>query len=239
MKICILGFGKMGKEIKSIAEERNHTITLVIDKDNTDDFNASNLKDCDVAIDFSTPESAYANILTCFENNVPIVSGTTGWLDKFDEVTEACNQNKQSFFYASNFSLGVNLFFSLNKWLGMVMNRFNKFDVDIEETHHTQKKDAPSGTAITLANDLIKSIDRKYRWKLSDVAEDNEIAIKAYREGDVFGIHKVNYESEEDVLEIKHTAKSRRGFALGAVLAAEYIKNKRGIFSMNDLLELY
>ena len=237
MKIAILGYGKMGKEIEKIAVSRKHTIGLIIDINNAQDFTIENLRSCDTAIDFSIPASAYQNIMTCFEAGIPIVSGTTGWLERYDDVTVQCNQLNGSFFYASNYSLGVNIFFSINKKLAEIMNRFTDYDVSMEEIHHTQKLDAPSGTAITLANDIIKLVDRKSTWKLKeDINSPDILSIEAKRIENIPGTHIVNYDSPVDYIEIKHAAKSRQGFALGAVLAAEFLFNKKGIFGMKDLL---
>jgi 4-hydroxy-tetrahydrodipicolinate reductase len=237
MNIALLGYGKMGKVIKEIALDRGHKIGLIIDVDNGNDFNPEKTKDIDVAIDFSTPTSAYDNILKSFENNVPIVCGTTGWIDKKDEVEKKCSEQNQTFFWASNFSLGVNIFFKLNKHLAGILNRFPQYDVKIDETHHTAKLDAPSGTAITLAEGLLEKIDRKSDWKL-DSTEKEVLNITAHRIENVPGIHEITYESDEDFISIKHDAKSRRGFALGAVIAAEFIYDKKGIFTMDDVLNL-
>ncbi len=238
MKIAILGYGKMGKEIEKAARERKHTIELIIDEDNVNDFTIENISKCDVAIDFSIPESAYNNILKCFEANVPIVSGTTGWLDKYDEIIERCKKQNQTFFYASNYSLGVNLFRVLNKYLASLMNDHPDFRVRIEETHHTQKADAPSGTAITLADDILPLINSKTSWELDRESSPDKLKISAFREPEVFGIHKIIYDSDVDTIEIGHYAKSRKGFALGAVKAAEFISGKKGAFTMKDLLNI-
>lgn len=238
MKIALLGYGKMGKEIEKIAIERGHTISLIIDISNKADLTIQNLKKADVAIDFSIPESAFDNILVCFEAGIPIVSGTTGWLDKFNVVTKICRDKNQTFFYASNYSLGVNLFFHLNRKLARMMNGFENYNVSMTEIHHTQKLDAPSGTAISLANDIVNLIDRKKRWELNVNSGEDVLGINAVREGTVPGTHIITYDSDIDSIEIKHAAKGRRGFAFGAVLAAEFIKNKKGLFSMDDLLKL-
>ncbi len=235
MKVALLGYGRMGKEIETISIERHHEIVLKIDIDNPQDFTPQNLSNADVAIDFSIPSSAYENILKCFEANVPVVCGTTGWLDKYDEVVNICNQKEGTFFYASNYSLGVNLFFKLNKQLAQMMNRFSDYDVKIEEVHHIHKLDAPSGTAITLAEGIIGEIERKVTWKLDATDEEDIIGITAKRESEVPGIHKIKYDSTVDTIEIIHSSKSRKGLALGAVLAAEFISDKKGVFSMNDL----
>ncbi len=236
MKIALLGYGKMGKEIEKIAIERNHEISLIIDVNNPQDFTISNLKQADVVIDFSTPDVAYQNIMKSFEADVPVVSGTTGWLDKFDQVVEFCTKHNKSFFYASNFSIGVNIFFDINKRLAALMNKFSEYEVSIEEVHHIHKLDAPSGTALTIANDILSGIDRKKSWELNKNTSSDSLKITAIREGEVPGIHVVNYESPVDFIQIKHSAKSRKGFALGAVLAAEFIYKKSGFFSMKDLM---
>lgn len=238
MKIAILGYGKMGKEVEKIALSRQHEIVLKIDIDNLHEFTKTNLKSADVAIDFSFPTSAYNNILKCFEADIPIVSGTTGWLDKFDEVISVCQKQHKSFFYASNYSIGVNLFFHLNKQLARLMNKMPNYDVSIEEIHHIHKLDAPSGTAISLAKGILEYIDRKKEWKLNTPDKEDIINITAKREDEVPGTHSINYESDVDSIEIKHTAKSRKGLAFGAVLAAEYIIGKKGYHTMDDLLKL-
>jgi 4-hydroxy-tetrahydrodipicolinate reductase len=238
MKIALLGYGKMGKEIEKIALERNHEMKLIIDVDNQHEFTPNNLKKADVAIDFSTPVSAYNNILKCFEAGIPVVCGTTGWLNRFKEVKELCEQQNQSFFYASNFSLGVNIFFSLNRHLARMMDKIPAYDVEIKEIHHIHKVDAPSGTALTIANDLISMLHRKQKWELNKASDETSIAISAQREGEVPGTHIITWDSPVDRIEITHEAKNRKGLALGAILAAEFIKDKKGIFSMNDLLKL-
>ncbi|MFO7656758.1 MAG: 4-hydroxy-tetrahydrodipicolinate reductase [Bacteroidales bacterium] len=238
MKIALLGYGKMGKEIEKIALERGHQIALIVDINNPQDLTVENLKKADVAIDFTIPAIALNNVMVCFDAGVPVVSGTTGWLDKYAEVVKVCKEKKQAFFYASNYSLGVNIFFHINQILAQVMNRFDNYNVVMEEIHHTQKLDAPSGTAITLANDIIRAIDRKTKWEPDHESTPQSLMIKAVREGEVPGTHCISYDSEIDTIDIKHTAKNRKGFALGAVLAAEFIPGKTGVFGMNDLLEL-
>jgi 4-hydroxy-tetrahydrodipicolinate reductase len=241
MKVAILGYGKMGKEIEKTAIERNHEIVLVVDENSTGELTIPNLKKADVAIDFSIPSSAFNNILRCFEADVPIVSGTTGWLDKYEMVKEICVRENKSFFYASNFSLGVNVLFALNKYLAKIMNRFPDYEISIEEIHHIHKIDAPSGTAIYLANDIIGNIDRKKNWELKTPGHEKNpevLDIEALRENEVPGTHHVTYDSPVDTLEIWHAAKSRRGLALGALLAAEFLKDKKGVYSMDDLLNL-
>lgn len=232
MKIALLGYGKMGKAIEKIALGRGHEIVLKIDKEDTD----FDIKKADVAIDFSLPEVALGNIKHCLKNNVPVISGTTGWLHRYNEAVETCNANKGAFIYASNFSLGVTIFFQLNEYLAKMMNNLPQYDIEMEEIHHTQKLDAPSGTAISLAEGIIKHTD-KTAWKLENVAT-NEIPIVAKRIEDVPGTHTVAYKSEVDTIEITHTAHNRQGFALGAIVAAEWILGKTGVFTMKDVLNL-
>jgi len=238
MKIALLGYGKMGKEIEKIALLRNHTISLVIDINNSRELTVENLQKSDVAIDFSTPSSAAENILKCFEAGVPIVCGTTGWMEKTDEIRNKCRAMNQALFFSSNFSIGVNIFFAVNRYLAKVMNSFEEYNVDMKEIHHIHKLDAPSGTAITLAGDIISCSNRKQKWELNAVSEGEVIGIKAEREGEVPGTHFVKWDSPVDSIEICHMAKNRKGFAFGAVLAAEFIKDKKGIYSMQDLLKL-
>jgi 4-hydroxy-tetrahydrodipicolinate reductase len=232
MRIALFGYGKMGKMIEKIAQSRGHEIIAKIDID-TKEIDFSQM---DVAIDFSTPDSAFKNITSCIYHKVPVISGTTGWLHKYQEVAQLCNENKGAFLYASNFSLGVNLFFELNSTLAKLMGNLDQYKVSMEEIHHTQKLDAPSGTAITLAEGIIKNTSYA-DWKL-DEAADNSINIHSVREGQVPGTHTVKYSSTVDDIEIKHTAHNREGFALGAVVAAEWIQGKSGIFTMKDVLNL-
>ncbi len=237
MRIALIGYGKMGKEIEKVAQERGHEIVSRIDIKTSDSFSDSSFKSADVAIEFSTPETAFDNYLKCFESNTPVVSGTTGWLNKLDLIKQMCRDNNQTFFYASNFSVGVNIFFEVNRHLAKIMNQMSDYNVSMEEVHHTQKLDAPSGTAITLADDIINSLDRKAEWTNSPSTHDRELSIISKREGVVPGIHTVKYESEVDEIIIHHSAKSRKGFALGAVLAAELTKTKKGFLGMEDLLK--
>ncbi|SHF42387.1 dihydrodipicolinate reductase [Arenibacter palladensis] len=232
MNIALFGYGKMGKMIEKIALKRNHNIVAKIDLDATD----INFSEIDVAIDFSMPNAAYGNIKNCLEHNVPIISGTTGWLQDYQKAVALCKKNNGAFIYASNFSLGVNLFFELNSYLAKLMAPQDQYGVVMEEIHHTQKLDAPSGTAITLAEGVIDNTNYT-KWKL-DSAGDREIPITAKRIGDTPGTHTVTYESEVDSIEIKHTAHNREGFALGAVIAAEWIVGKSGVFTMKDVLNL-
>jgi 4-hydroxy-tetrahydrodipicolinate reductase len=232
MKIALLGYGRMGKEIEKIALERGHEIVLR----KTEENDYSGLEYADVAIDFSIPTAATENISTCFNHNIPVVSGTTGWLEHYNDMTDLCKEKNGAFLYGSNFSVGVNLFFELNSYLAKLMANIKEYNVSMEEIHHTQKLDAPSGTAITLAQGIIAETDYK-QWTM-DNANDNEIYIDAKRIEDVPGTHSVFYKSAVDEIEIKHTAFSRQGFALGAVIAAEWILGKKGIFTMKDVLNL-
>ncbi|KQW97808.1 4-hydroxy-tetrahydrodipicolinate reductase [Flavobacterium sp. Root420] len=232
MKIALLGYGKMGKVIERIALERGHEIVLKKDESNTYD----GLSTADVAIDFSVPTAAVDNISNCFHANVPVVSGTTGWLEHFDEMVALCNEKQGGFISSSNFSLGVNIFFELNEYLAKIMSQFDSYKVTMEEIHHTQKLDAPSGTAISLAKGVIENSNYA-NWTL-DEAKTNEIHIEAKRIGEVPGTHTVTYNSIVDCIELKHTAHNREGFALGAVIAAEWLAGKKGIYSMKDVLNL-
>ena len=230
MNIALFGYGKMGKMIEGIALEKGHTIIAKIDIETTDiDF--SNM---DVAIDFSMPNAAFKNITSCFEHNVPVISGTTGWLENYENAVALCKEKKGAFIYASNFSLGVNIFFELNIYLAKMMKNLNQYKVSMEEIHHTQKLDAPSGTAITLAEGIIENINYT-NWKL-DKANEFEIPITSKRIGKVPGTHTIAYENNVDNIEIKHTAHNREGFAQGAVIAAEWIVGKTGVFTMKDVL---
>ncbi len=236
MKIALIGYGKMGREIEKIAVTRGHEIILKIDVDNQADLTVENLKNCDVAIEFTVPGSAVDNYFTCFEAGIPVVSGTTGWLHRQKEVYSKCRETKGTFFYGSNFSVGVNLFFELNRKLASIMAGHSEYNVEMTEVHHTQKLDAPSGTAISLAEDLTEILPSKKSWVNDKEPMAEEINIHSERRGEVPGIHTVKYDSEVDYIEITHSAKSRKGFALGAVLAAEYSHKNKGILSMKDLL---
>lgn len=227
----------MGHEIERIALVRGHQIVSIIDLNEEEKFQSPEFKSADVAIEFTSPASAFQNYMHAFEADVPVVSGTTGWLDRVDRIKEACEKEGKTFFYASNFSLGVNLFFALNKYLAGLMNRFSDYNVRIEETHHIHKLDAPSGTALTLAEGILDKIDRKKEWSLEN-DDTPTLHIQSLREGEVPGIHTVVYESGVDSIRLTHDAKSREGFALGAVLAAEFTKGKKGFLGMNDLLNL-
>ena len=236
MKIALIGYGKMGHAIEQIALQRGHEIVSVIDVNNQEDFTSDAFKSADVAIEFSMPAVAMDNYRRAFAAGVPVVSGTTGWLEHLPEIKEACKAG-QTFFYASNFSLGVNIFFALNKYLAKIMNDFPAYGVRMVETHHVHKLDAPSGTAITLAEGLIDNIERKNKWVEGKEPAEDEIGICSVREGEVPGIHTVIYESDVDTISITHDAKSRMGFALGAVIAAEFTCGKKGFLTMQDMLK--
>ncbi|RZJ60827.1 MAG: 4-hydroxy-tetrahydrodipicolinate reductase [Flavobacterium sp.] len=232
MKIALLGYGKMGKVIEKIALERGHEI--VLRKSADDSFEG--LEDADVAIDFSIPDAAVGNISACLYGDIPVISGTTGWLEKYHEMAQLCEEHDGAFIYGSNFSLGVNIFFELNAYLAKMMGKLDQYRASMEEVHHVQKLDAPSGTAITLAKEIIEHSDYS-SWAIGNPKED-ELFINAKREENVPGTHTVMYESVVDAIEIKHTAHSREGFALGAVIAAEWLQGKKGIFTMKDVLDL-
>jgi len=232
MKIALLGYGKMGKEIEKIALERGHEIILKKTEDN--DFEG--LENADVAIDFSIPTAAVINITTCINKQIPVVSGTTGWLEQYDAMVLLCKEKNSAFLYSSNFSVGVNLFFELNSYLARMMSKIKDYKISMQEIHHTQKLDAPSGTAISLANGIIAETDYT-AWTLEE-ASNEQIPIDVKRIDQVPGTHSIYYRSEVDEIEIKHTAFSRQGFALGAVVAAEWIVDKKGVFNMKDVLNI-
>jgi 4-hydroxy-tetrahydrodipicolinate reductase len=238
MKIALIGYGKMGKAIEEIALQKGHEIVLRIHIDNTEEFTTENIQKADVAIEFTGPDSAYNNVVKCIEAGIPVVSGSTGWLDKWEEVRKLCTEHNGSLIYASNYSIGVNLFFELNKYLSKLMASYDEYDVKMEEIHHTQKKDAPSGTAITLAEQVLEKITKKKRWvnHISDNVEELEIISE--RIDPAPGTHKITYTSSIDDIEIIHTAHNRMGFAGGAVKAAEFLKDKKGIYTMKDVLGL-
>lgn len=238
MHIALIGYGKMGKAIEEIALQRNHTVILIIDENNTADFTKENLSKADVAIEFTSPHSAFENVKKCIEWNTPVVCGSTGWTERLDEMIKYCKEKNGSFIYSSNFSIGVNIFFELNKKLAALMSSHPDYAVSIEETHHTQKKDAPSGTAITLAEQIIKQLPDKKRWVNNESNNPEELPIISKRIDPAAGTHGIKYSSSIDDIEIIHTAHSRQGFAAGAVLAAEFIKDRKGYFSMKDVLNL-
>ena len=236
MKIALIGYGKMGKAIEEVALERGHSIVLKTSIDNLEDNTVENIQKADVAIEFTGPDSAYANIMLCLQAGVPLVSGSTGWLDKYEDVRQYCLKEGKTFLYASNFSVGVNIFFEVNKRLAELMAPHPDYDVRITEIHHTEKKDAPSGTAITLAEQVQEKIARKKRW-VNHISDNlGELSILSQRVDPAPGTHMVKYYSAIDEIEIIHTAHNRKGFATGAVLAAEYIRDKKGIFQMKDVL---
>ena len=252
MKAAIIGYGKMGREIERILTQRGHEAALIVDAENAAELDAAHLAAVDVAIEFTTPETAYGNLRTCIEAGTPGVSGTTGWTDRLPELQALCRERGGAMFYASNYCLGVNLLFRLNRELAAMIERLHAaYDVRIEEVHHTQKKDAPSGTAITLAEGTIGSLSSKTGWvnyapgiehaanRVADPAEaaGDRLVIRSVREGMVPGIHTVSYESADDLLELRHTIKNRRTLALGAVVAAEFLRGKKGVYGMEDLLQ--
>jgi 4-hydroxy-tetrahydrodipicolinate reductase len=237
MRIAIIGYGKMGKEIEKIILERKHSISLIIDIQNQDEFTKLITSNTDVAIEFSGPESAHQNILRCLEFNIPVVSGSTGWNDKFEVTANLFREKGGAFFYSSNYSIGANILFKLNRDLAHIMNGLPAYDVEIEEIHHTTKLDKPSGTAISLAKGIIEELDRKNKWELDSVTSGESVKITALREENVPGVHTVTYESDIDLLKIHHSAKSRRGLAFGAVMAAEFLVGKKGVYGMTDLLK--
>jgi 4-hydroxy-tetrahydrodipicolinate reductase len=226
----------MGKAIEKTVLDRGHQVVSIIDVDNRDDFQSETFRQADVAIEFSAPAAAFDNYMACFAANVPVVAGTTGWLERMGEVKAICEKEGKTFFYASNYSIGVNLFFAVNRYLARLMNDFPAYDAHLSETHHIHKLDAPSGTAITLAEDLIAQIDRKTQWTLRETGDPADLVIRAIREDEVPGTHEIVYDSEVDYIRIEHHAKSRAGFALGATLAAEFTAGKKGFLGMNDLL---
>ena len=235
MKIALFGYGKMGKEIEKIALQRGHEIVLKINEGEQYDISIA-----DIAIDFSVPNAALSNIVSCFKNNVPVISGTTGWLDDFDKAIDVCKENNGSFIYASNFSIGVNIFFELNKQLAKMMSSQEEYSINVEEIHHTKKLDTPSGTAITLAEGIINNTSKR-DWQLKERQTQinaETILIEAKRVPDVPGTHIISYESQIDSIEIKHTAHNRKGFALGAIIAAEWLNHKIGIYTMKDVLNI-
>lgn len=234
MKILIVGYGKMGKTIERIAIERGHEITGRIDIDDQHDLDTAT---ADAAIEFSHPDAAFNNIKRCLERNIPVVCGTTGWLSRKEEIEALAKKNNGTFFYASNYSLGVNIFFKLNEHLAKMMSNFTGYEISLEETHHTEKKDAPSGTAITLAEGIIKHNKNRTGWANADTTEKSKIPIKSLRIAQVPGTHVVRYTSPIDDIVISHTAHTREGFATGAVMVAEWLKDKKGVLNMNDFLK--
>lgn len=236
LNIAIIGYGKMGKTIEKILSERGHEVVLKITSKNKDSMTTENLQKADVAIEFTNPQSAINNFYRCFEANIPVVSGSTGWLNQLEKVTAKVNHHNGSLFYAPNFSVGVNIFYHINKLMAKLMNKQSKYDVDMEEIHHTEKLDSPSGTAIKTAETILNELERKNNWVENRENKPNELLINAKREPNVPGTHTVRYFNEIDEISITHQAYSRKGFALGSVLAAEFIVDKKGIFEMKDML---
>ena len=237
MKIALIGYGKMGKTIERIARERGHEIVSVIDVDNLDDFDSEAFKSADVAIEFTVPQVALSNYRRAFASGVAVVSGTTGWTEEMPQLKKEIEEGGKTLFWTSNFSIGANIFMAVNKYLATIMNQFPNYNVEMTEVHHTQKLDAPSGTAITLAEEILENLDRKSCWVKETETKPEEMAIKSIREGQVPGIHTIRYESEVDSIEITHDAKSREGLALGAVVAAEFTAGKKGFLGMKDMLK--
>ncbi|HNS28990.1 MAG TPA: 4-hydroxy-tetrahydrodipicolinate reductase [Tenuifilaceae bacterium] len=238
MRIAIVGYGKLGHEIETIARERGHDIALIVDKDNAHDLNSANLQTIDVVFEFTTPHTAFDNVKVCLAAGKSVVCGTTGWHDRLNEAIELAEKSNGSLFYASNFSLGVNLFFRINRLLAQYIDKYKGYKISIEETHHAQKKDAPSGTAISLANIIANEISSLKGWTLLPESKENTIPIRSVREGNVTGVHSVTFNSEQDEIILTHSAKNRRGFALGAVLAAEFSVGKKGFLTMDSFLNL-
>jgi 4-hydroxy-tetrahydrodipicolinate reductase len=238
LKIALIGYGKMGKAIETIALQRGHSIVLTIDIDNAADFTKENLQKADVAIEFTSPHSAYENIMKCLSFGIPVVCGSTGWLHQWQNVTNYCEQQNGCFIYASNYSVGVNIFFEINKRLAALMQPHATYDIRLEEIHHTQKKDAPSGTAVTLAEQILEKISRKKTWVNHESGKPDELPIISKRIDPAPGTHTVSYHSDIDTIEIIHTAHNRTGFATGAVLAAEFVPGKKGVFGMKEVLGL-
>ena len=236
MNIALIGYGKMGQQIHELALKRMHQVVCIIDEKNRSEIDSDAFRKADVAFEFTNPESAAQNFLDAFEQNVPVVSGTTGWLDQWETISQACSKANGAFFYSSNFSLGVNLFFIINRKLAELMAGFPDYQAHIEEIHHTKKLDAPSGTAISLADQVLEYNKKWKRWELNPNDNHKELPVFSIREGNVTGTHSVNYVSEIDKLSIRHEAFSRHGFAIGAILAAEFLEGKIGFFGMNDLL---
>ncbi|MEP6675725.1 MAG: 4-hydroxy-tetrahydrodipicolinate reductase [Ferruginibacter sp.] len=236
MNIGLIGYGKMGKAIEAIALKKGHSIPLKIDLDNAHELTEDNLRKCDVVIEFTGPHSAVQNLKTCINAGIPVVCGSTGWLQHWDEIKNLCEAGNSTLLYASNFSIGVNIFFEINKKLAQLMSHHQEYDVSMEEIHHTQKKDAPSGTAITLAEQIMAAVKNKTHWTNETAIDKNQLSIISKRIDPAPGTHTVKYHSAVDDIEIIHTAHSREGFAAGAVMAAEFLQNKKGIFNMKDVL---
>lgn len=237
MKIALIGYGKMGHTIEALGKEQGHEFPLLIDLDNPDDLNAERIREVEVAIEFTSPASAPGNLLKCFKLGLPVVCGSTGWNDRLEEIEKACKEQKGALFHASNFSIGVNILFAMNRRLAAVMNRFPEYSPSLEEVHHIHKLDAPSGTAITLAEGLIEEMDRIEGWSMERKA-NNLLPVNAIREGEVKGKHSVTYTSALDTISLSHDAFTRDAFASGALLAAGFIRDRKGVFGMRDLLDI-
>lgn len=238
MKIALVGYGKMGKTIERIAVARGHEIVLRISSSNQNEMDKEHLANADVAIEFTNPESAFTNVSKCLSAGTPVVCGSTGWNEKLEEAYKICAENNTALLQSSNFSIGVNVFFEINSILAKIMNAYPEYEVSIDETHHTHKKDAPSGTAITIAEKIIENLDRKKIWVKTQPNDTNELSITAHRIDEVPGTHSVKYSAAIDDIELVHTAHNRDGFALGSVIAAEFLQGKKGVFSMKDVLGL-
>jgi 4-hydroxy-tetrahydrodipicolinate reductase len=236
MKIALLGYGKMGEEIHRLAMKRGHEIVAIYNNLEDWEGDAARLPEAEMAFEFSTPDSVVENVYHCFDHNIPVIVGTTGWLDELEEIARQCRERNQALLFSPNFSIGVNLFFEINRNLARLMSQWEEYEISIEETHHIHKLDSPSGTAIVLANDIIRDSERKEKWVKELTENPEELGIKSFRTENVTGTHVVRYESEMDTIEIIHNAKSRRGFALGAILCAEWLLGKKGFFEMKDFL---
>jgi 4-hydroxy-tetrahydrodipicolinate reductase len=236
MKIALLGYGKMGEEIHRLAMKRGHEIVAIYNNLEDWEGDAARLPEAEMAFEFSTPDSVVENVYHCFDHNIPVIVGTTGWLDELEEIARQCRERNQALLFSPNFSIGVNLFFEINRNLARLMSQWEEYEISIEETHHIHKLDSPSGTAIVLANDIIRNSERKEKWVKELTENPEELGIKSFRTENVTGTHVVRYESEMDTIEIIHNAKSRRGFALGAILCAEWLLGKKGFFEMKDFL---
>lgn len=238
MNVAIIGYGAMGHEIEKVLLERGHSVSIIIDADNQESLSDDNMRQADVAIEFTTPSTAFDNVVACLKAGVPVVSGTTGWNDSLGEACDICRTENGTFFWASNFSIGVNVTFLVNKYLAKLMSRFPEYAVSIGEVHHTRKKDSPSGTAVTLAEGIMENIDRVSSWVNHETLNPDVLGIVSVREGDVPGIHEVKYESQADFVTLCHSSKNRRGLALGAVLAAEFAVCRKGVLTMNDMMNV-
>ena len=237
MNIALIGYGKMGKSIEKLAIQRGHKISVIVNSNTKKKLFELSPNNTDVVIEFSNPSSAFENIAACLRQKIPVISGTTGWHDQLPEIESICTTHKGTFLTTTNFSLGANIFFKLNKWLSQIMRQFPNYKINIDDTHHLEKLDKPSGTAITLAHDIIKNHPSYNKWAL-DASKEDQLKISSFRQAEVTGKHVVNYSSPVDSLEIRHEAKSRQGFALGAVLVAEWIPAKKGIVTMNDFIKI-